>query len=325
MQPYPRALALTDALARLSDDSRFAVLLEHGSMSVEVYAPRGTDDQTPHTQDEIYVVASGSAMLDIEGVPHALTSGDVAFVRAGEDHRFVEFTEDFSTWVVFYGPPGGEQPAGESRTASLTRKPERQATDREELYAFLDSQLVGTLASVVDGEPWVVPMLYGRDGDRILLHGSTGAGLLRHVAHGAPVALAVTALDGLVVAESTFESSANYRSVVIRGRLEQLAGVSEAEALETISERILPDRPTEVGSSSRKEVAATLALALTITDDNWIMKTRTGPPGEPESAVDVWCGVVPLTLAAGAPEPAPWAVGPVPASVVGFVAARPAP
>lgn len=216
-------------------------------------------------------------------------------------------------------------PESTDRLAHLTRKPERQATDRAELYAFLDSQLVGTLASVVDGEPWVVPMLFGRDGDRLLLHGSTGAGLLRHVAAGAPAAFCVTAVDGLVVAESTFESSANYRSAVLRGRLEQLAGVTEAEALGTISERLLPGRPGEVGASTRKEVAATLALALEITDDNWLMKTRTGLPGEPAGEVNVWCGVVPLAVVAGQPVAAPWSVGPVPSSVARFVEARPAP
>lgn len=219
-------------------------------------------------------------------------------------------------------PPLHERP---SRTTQLTRKPERQTEDREELYAFLDSQLVGTLASVVDGEPWVVPMLFGRDGDHILLHGSTGAGLLRHTAAGAPVAFSVTAIDGLVVAESTFESSANYRSAVIRGRLVALEGVTEAEALETISERLLPGRPGEVGRSTRKEVAATLALALEVTDDNWLMKTRAGAPGDPGSEVSVWCGVIPLAMTAGQPLAAPWAVGPVPTSVTDFVAARPAP
>ena len=186
-------------------------------------------------------------------------------------------------------PPLHERP---SRTTQLTRKPERQTEDREELYAFLDSQLVGTLASVVDGEPW---------------------------------AFSVTAIDGLVVAESTFESSANYRSAVIRGRLVALEGVTEAEALETISERLLPGRPGEVGRSTRKEVAATLALALEVTDDNWLMKTRAGAPGDPGSEVSVWCGVIPLAMTAGQPLAAPWAVGPVPTSVTDFVAARPAP
>lgn len=216
-----------------------------------------------------------------------------------------------------------ELPAPARDLSTLTRKPDRQATARDELDAFLDSQLVGTLASVVDGQPWVVPMLFGRDGDRILLHGSTGAGLLRHGAAGSPVAFCVTAIDGLVVAHSTFDSSANYRSAVIRGHLE--VSSDRLPVLDTISERILPGRTSEIRGSTRKEAAATLALTLTITDDNWLMKTRTGGPSEPDVEVDVWCGVVPLAVTAGAPEAAPWSVGEVPDSVRQFVAARPGP
>lgn len=206
--------------------------------------------------------------------------------------------------------------------ASLTRKPDRAVGTRADLDALLDTELVGTLATVVDGEPWVVPMLFARDGDRVLLHGSTGAGALRHVAAGARAAFCVTVMDGLVVAESTFESSANYRSAVIRGQLVPVTGQEGAEVLEVISDRLLPGRPAEVGRSTRKEVAATLALAMEIREDNWILKQRDGAPGEPEGPVDVWCGVVPLSVRAGDPQPAPWSVGPVPESVRGFVAAR---
>ena len=114
--------------------------------------------------------------------------------------------------------------AGRTRSAAragerLTRKPDRGHLERDELDALLDEVLAGTLSTVVDGRPWVVPMLYARDGDRILLHGSTGAGALRHVAAGAPAALSVTVVDGLVVAHSTFDSSANYRSAVVHGEL----------------------------------------------------------------------------------------------------------
>ena len=100
---------------------------------------------------------------------------------------------------------------------ALTRKPDR-AGDRAMLDALLDEVKVGTLSTVVDGLPWSVPMLFARDGDAILLHGSTGAGALRDVAAGAPVTFTVFAMDGLVVADSLFDHSANYRSAVVRGR-----------------------------------------------------------------------------------------------------------
>ncbi len=212
-----------------------------------------------------------------------------------------------------------------SRLAQLTRKPDRALGSRAQLDALLDSQLVATLATVLDGQPWVVPMLYGRDGDDILLHGSSGAGALRQVAAGSPAALCVVALDGLVVAESTFHSSANYRSAVIRGCLEEVGGQTKSDVLQRISDKIIPGRNAEVRPSTRKEESATMGLRLRITDENWIMKHRDGEPGEPEGAVDVWCGVVPLALAAGAPIAAPWSIGPVPPSVHAFIAARPAP
>lgn len=198
---------------------------------------------------------------------------------------------------------------------TLTRKPDRGSSSRDRLDALLDDELVGTLATVVDGDPWAVPLLFARDDDRLLLHGSTGAGALRHVTAGAPIAFCVIAIDGVVVAESTFESSANYRSAVLRGHVRNLRGDERARALDRLSERILPGRTTEVRPSTPKEWAATLAMELPITDGSWLYKERTGGPGEPAEEHQAWCGVVPMTRTFGEPEPAPWSVGVVPASV----------
>ena len=150
----------------------------------------------------------------------------------------------------------------------LTRKPDRGSSSRALLDALLDDELVGTLATVLDGEPWVVPLLFARDGDRILLHGSTGAGALRHIAEGAAMAFSVTAIDGIVVAESTFDSSANYRSAVVRGRARNLDADERAEALDLLSDRVIPGRTSEVRPSTPKEWAATLAMELPITGSN---------------------------------------------------------
>ena len=218
--------------------------------------------------------------------------------------------------------------AGRTRSASarpaerLTRKPDRGRTERDELDALLDDLLAGTLSTVVDGRPWVVPMLYARDGDRILLHGSTGAGALRHVAAGAPAALSVTVVDGLVVAHTTFDSSANYRSAVVHGELTPLTGTDRTRALDRISERLIPGRTREVRPMTVKEEAATLAMALPITDGRWLLKARAGGPSAPDEETDAWTGVVPFRVVAGEPEPAPWnaAAGTaVPASVVRLV------
>lgn len=86
----------------------FVVLLQHGTMSVELFAPQGVDTQQPHQQDELYIVVSGSAVLYRAGERIACQAPDVLFVPAGMEHRFEEFSADFSTWVVFYGPAGGE-------------------------------------------------------------------------------------------------------------------------------------------------------------------------------------------------------------------------
>ena len=86
----------------------FVEALRHGSMLVEIFAPRGTDRQSPHAQDELYIVAEGRARFEHEGKITEAAAGDVLFVAAGEDHRFHDMSDDFVTWVIFWGPKGGE-------------------------------------------------------------------------------------------------------------------------------------------------------------------------------------------------------------------------
>ena len=106
-----RRVSVSDALALLpgAGGERFAKVLEHGSLVVEIYEPRGTDPQQPHTRDELYVVVKGGGHFLNGDARHAFASGDVLFVPAGITHRFEEFTEDLVVWVVFYGPEGGER------------------------------------------------------------------------------------------------------------------------------------------------------------------------------------------------------------------------
>ena len=129
---------------------------------------------------------------------------------------------------------------------SLTRYPERGSDERTLLDALLDEVLVATVSTVVDGEPWTVPTLFARDGDRILIHGSTGAGLMRHLASGAPATVTVFQLDALVVADSAFDSSANYRSAVLRGNFEPVPADEADGALWALTNRLLPARQDEV-------------------------------------------------------------------------------
>ena len=93
---------------------RWVTVLEHGSLDLEIYAPRGTDPQTPHTRDEVYVVVHGSGWFRNGAERHRFAADDVLFVPARVEHRFEEFTDDLVVWVIFYGPEGGESayPAG---------------------------------------------------------------------------------------------------------------------------------------------------------------------------------------------------------------------
>ena len=106
-----RHLKLSDALAAIPtpDGQLFANLFRHGSLQVEIYAPRGVDLQEPHTRDEVYVVASGTGWFLNGDKRMQFSPGDVLFAAAGEVHRFTDFSTDFLVWVIFYGPEGGER------------------------------------------------------------------------------------------------------------------------------------------------------------------------------------------------------------------------
>ena len=110
-QASPRKVAFQDALTRLPnvDSKRFVTLFTHGSLQVELYAPRGFDPQKPHTRDEVYIVAQGQGEYVCEGLRQKFAPGDFLFAAAGEAHWFERFSDDFAVWVLFYGPEGGEK------------------------------------------------------------------------------------------------------------------------------------------------------------------------------------------------------------------------
>lgn len=196
--------------------------------------------------------------------------------------------------------------------SKLTRKPERGA-DLALLYAVFDECPVATVSTVLGDEPWAVPMLVARDGDRLLLHGSTGAGALRHVAAGAKVCVSAFVLDGLVIAERQFDHSANYRSAVVRGVCGVVPREQSAALFDRFTDRLIPGRAGETPPHSDKEIAATLLLEVPIVDGSWVAKARTGPA----SPADSWTGVVPVRTRYGTPvSDSPL---PVPASVQGLV------
>ena len=191
------------------------------------------------------------------------------------------------------------------RTA-VTRLREKQRFDRTDLDALLDEVHVGHVALTdEDGAPLVLPTAVVRDGDRLLVHGSTGAPWLRHLATGVPACVAVTATDALVVARSAFESSIHYRSAVLFGRFAEVPAAEKAAALDLLTEALLPGRTAEVRRPTERELAATLVLALPIGE--WSLKVSDGWPDDPAEDVagDAWAGVVPLRRGHEQPRPAP--------------------
>jgi nitroimidazol reductase NimA-like FMN-containing flavoprotein (pyridoxamine 5'-phosphate oxidase superfamily) len=193
-----------------------------------------------------------------------------------------------------------------SRT-TITRLARKARQQRAELDQLLDAVHIGHFALVADdGHPVVLPTVVVRDGDRVLAHGSTGSGWLRRLAAGAPTSLAVTAFDALVVARSAFESSMRYRSAVLFGRCTPINEPdSKRQAMDAITEALIPGRIQEVRASTAKELAAVQVLALPI--DEWSLKVSEGWPDDPDDDVagSAWAGVVPIVQQYGEPMPAP--------------------
>jgi uncharacterized protein len=186
----------------------------------------------------------------------------------------------------------------------VRRVPQRGDPDPATVHAILDEGLVCHVAFVEEGEPFVIPTGYVRDGDRLLLHGSTASRLMRTLASGAPVCVAVTLLDGVVLARSAFHHSMNYRSVVLFGRA-RLAPEGTERALHRYMDLLVPGRWETARRPDAKELAGTMVVELPL--DEAVAKVRRGPPGdEPEDmAHPAWSGIVPLRTVVGPPEQDP--------------------
>jgi nitroimidazol reductase NimA-like FMN-containing flavoprotein (pyridoxamine 5'-phosphate oxidase superfamily) len=146
----------------------------------------------------------------------------------------------------------------------VTRLPEKQVGSRDALFALLASTPLATVALIRDGHPVIFPTGFARIGDELVIHGSTGSPWLRALSDGVSAAVSVTALDGIVVARSGFESSFHYRSATVFGVFERVAERDKVRYLETLTDTFIPGRVAELRSSTRKELAATLVLRLAI-------------------------------------------------------------
>jgi uncharacterized protein len=197
------------------------------------------------------------------------------------------------------------------------RLAERVSYDREAAYAILDEAYVCHLAFTAPDGPRVLPTLHVRMDDTLYLHGSTGSGPMLALRNGGPVCVAVTLLDGLVLARAQFHHSVNYRSVVVHGDAVVVADeATRAQAFDALVRKEFGEagvtRPL-----TGKELAAAALLAVPLTEVS--VKARThGVADEPEDlSLPYWAGVIPLRLARGVPEPAPGVTAPLPESLRG--------
>jgi nitroimidazol reductase NimA-like FMN-containing flavoprotein (pyridoxamine 5'-phosphate oxidase superfamily) len=186
----------------------------------------------------------------------------------------------------------------------VVREAQRAVYDRDTVNHILDEAFLCHVGFVADGQPYVIPTSYGRDGNVLYIHGSAASRMLRNLEQGVPVCITVTLLDGIVLARSVFNHSMNYRSVVILGTATLVDDpAEEISALRALSEHILPHRWDDSRQPNEKELKATSVLRIPI--EEFSAKIRVGPPVDDEAdySFPTWAGVIPLETVAGAAIP----------------------
>jgi nitroimidazol reductase NimA-like FMN-containing flavoprotein (pyridoxamine 5'-phosphate oxidase superfamily) len=191
-----------------------------------------------------------------------------------------------------------------TQRTQLRRKPQRAVYDKGLVHSILDEGFVCHIGFVADGQPYCLPTVYGRNGERIFIHGSAASRMLRTLERAIDICLTVTLVDGLVMARSAIYQSLNYRSVVVLGKARLVEDAKEKlEALRSITNHIVPGRWEEIRQPDERELKATSVMALDI--DEVSAKVRTGPglDDERDYALPVWAGVVPLRCISDEPIP----------------------
>lgn len=188
----------------------------------------------------------------------------------------------------------------------VKRLPDRGKYDRETVFAILDEALVCHVGFAVDGQPYVIPTLLARAGDKLYIHGSAASRMLRTLSGGVQMCVTVTLIDGLVLARAAFHHSMNYRSVVVLGRATLIESREEKlQALEAFTEKIVRGRWADVRQPNESELKQTTVLVLPLEEVS--AKIRTGGPKDDAEDYDlpIWAGVLPLPTVPGAPIPDP--------------------
>lgn len=191
-----------------------------------------------------------------------------------------------------------------TKRTELRRIPDRGSYDWVTINQILDAGFLAHVGFCVDGQPFVIPTLYGRDGETLHLHGSAASRMLRELETGIPACVTVTLVDGLVLARSAFDHSMNYRSVVAFGTARKVADPRQKiESLRVISEHVIAGRWADVRQPSEKELKATTVLQFSIEEAS--SKVRSGPPLDNASdyRLLVWAGVLPLEMKCRPPVP----------------------
>lgn len=201
---------------------------------------------------------------------------------------------------------GNSRMTGIPNYSRVRRIKEYASYSREDAYRILDEGLVCHVGFAVDSRPFVIPMLYARWGDTLLLHGAVASRLQKTLAAGDSACVTVTLLDGLVLARSAFNHSVNYRSVVAFGVPEKIRDPKQKRrALDLLVDKLIPGRRQDLRENTRQELTATSILRMPLTDVS--AKIRTGPPDDFDKDMElpVWAGVLPLAQVWGEPEPDP--------------------
>jgi hypothetical protein len=207
-----------------------------------------------------------------------------------------------------------ESSPGPRERTQLRRLPARGSHEREAIHQILDAGFLAYVGFCEAGQPFVIPTLYGRDREKLYLHGSAASRMLKELGTGVPACVTVALVDGLVLARSAFHHSMNYRSVVAFGTARLIQDPQEKlNGLRVISEHLIAGRWADVRPPNEKEVKATSVLEFSIEEAS--AKVRTGPPIDDadDYGLPVWAGVVPLELKAGEPIPDGADAAPLPA------------
>lgn len=189
----------------------------------------------------------------------------------------------------------------------VRRLPELGAYDRDTIDPIIDEAISCHLAWIgPDGDPRVIPTIHTRIGDTLYVHGSAASSTLRGIKGGAPVAIAITLIDGIQFARSMFEHSMSYRTVIVYGKAEEVTDPTELETVfDAITDQVAPGRSKDARHPSADEVQQTTFVKIPISEASAKVSAGFPEDAEADMDLDVWAGVLPLKLVAGEPEPSP--------------------